>query len=73
MESWINHNIIIDFEVPKDIQRLFESCETAEKEQNWGYFSLWDALDCSCKELVTIGKMTKKQWNIIIERYGSYD
>lgn len=26
--------------------------------------------DISCKELVVLGKMTQKQWDTIVRRYG---
>lgn len=70
--NWINEDVIIDFEVPKSLQTLIELCEEANAKKDYSYFNYEEALDLGCKEFVTIGKMTKKQWDIIEERYGDY-
>ena len=71
-EQWINDSIIINFPIPSGIQELMDMCEQAQKNKDYGYFGYEEALDYACKELVTQGKMTKKQWNIILERYEYY-
>ena len=48
-------------------------CERADTEKDYAYFNYEEALDYACKELVTIGEMTQKQWDMIRERYESYD
>lgn len=34
---WINENVIIDFELPKDIQNIATLCEEADKNQDYSY------------------------------------
>ena len=73
MNKWINHDVSINFTVPDGVQELIKMCERADTEKDYAYFNYEEALDYACKELVTIGEMTQKQWDMIRERYESYD
>ena len=67
--QWINDDIIIDFPVTAGIQELMNMCEQAYRDKDYAYFNYEEALDYACKELVTKGKMTHKEWETILQRY----
>ena len=71
--SWINDAVKIEFEVTPGMKNLMDLCEKAASDEDYSYFNYEEALDLACKEMVVIGKMTQKQWDMIEERYGSYD
>lgn len=73
MENWIKKEVIIDFSVPSSVQYLIDLCEKANSEEDYAYFNYEEALDYACKELFATGRMTRKQWDTINERYESYD
>lgn len=70
LEQWINEDVILDFPIPKSLQPLIEMCEEMNKTNDYGYFSIADAIDVGCKELCVKGILTEEQWDLIIERYA---
>lgn len=65
----INGDIIIDFEVPKFLQNMMQEAEELDRQGSVIYTGMADQIDVTCKEYVTIGRMTEEQWDRIAERY----
>jgi hypothetical protein len=56
--------------VPKILQSLIDEAEEADLADNFGsYENIADTIDVYCKNFYLDGKLTKKQWNIIMSRY----
>lgn len=72
-ENWVNNEVKIDFELPKRIQNILNEMEEANRKDEFGtYFELVEVLDVVCKNYCgEEGGITKKQWEIIDERYLS--
>ena len=66
---WINDDVKIDFPVPKSLQELFDEAEKYDLLDDGTYFCYSDQIDVDSKNLYAIGKLTKKQWDIINSRY----
>lgn len=71
MSNFINDDITIDFEVPKDIKRIIDICEEADRNDDYGlYMNFADLLtEVASKEAYKQGHLTKKQWEQIEMRY----
>lgn len=65
----INDTIEIKFQVPEILSNLMIEAELADKLNDGSYDNLADTIDVVCKNYCSDGKITKKQWDIIIERY----
>lgn len=68
---WVNDDVKIDFSVPRALQILMDQCEQLDLEEDYAYFNYIETLDCDVKELVRMGVLTNKQWDIINMRYFS--
>lgn len=70
---WIKEEVEIDFKVSKVMKNMMEECEKLDLEEDYAYFNYCETLGYMCKEAYVQGKMTKKQWEIIEERYENYE
>ncbi|NBK97240.1 MAG: hypothetical protein EOM50_04375 [Erysipelotrichia bacterium] len=68
-KSWIKKNIEINFPLPKSIQNIIEILEELDEKQDYCYYDYLEELDCTAKEMVVRGKLTKKQWDTLLEKY----
>ena len=66
---WINEDIVIDFPVSKVLQNTMNEAEELDLEENPEYFCVADILDVLCKEAFVNKKITRAQWNTIVNRY----
>lgn len=66
---WINEDIVIDFPVPKSLLPIIAALEELDEKEDYCYFDWSEALDCSAKEFVVRGKLTKKQWDLLCAKY----
>ena len=69
-KSWINESVEITFPLPISIQNTITTLTELNKEQDYCYFDYVEALDCIAKEMVVRGKLTKKQWDTLLAKYG---
>ncbi|MCD7735757.1 MAG: hypothetical protein LUI07_02125 [Lachnospiraceae bacterium] len=67
--NWINENILIDFELPRDIKEIADECERFNAEGNYAYDNYADLLGNMCKEAYRQGHLTRKQWDLMELRY----
>lgn len=67
--SMIDYSVVIDFDVPEGIKAMMEECESLNKIDSPAYYNYSETLGYMCKELVVVGKMTQKQWDVIERRY----
>ena len=68
--GFINENITIDFNVPKDIKKIMEICDKLSNEENYAYDNYADFLiDNLCKDAYVKKHLTKHQWETIERRY----
>lgn len=65
----INENICLDFKIPSILLQLFEEAEHFDSINSEEYFCVADAIDVQCKNLVTLGKMSQNQWDLICQKY----
>ncbi len=63
-KSWIKEDVVIDFPLPRSIQNIIEILTNLNKEQDYCYYDYLEELDCTAKEMVVRGKLTKKQWDM---------
>ena len=66
---WINESIEIDFSLPKSTQLLIKKLEELDIAEDYSYFNWAEALDFEAKELVVLGKLSTKQWDLLCEKY----
>lgn len=70
MHHFINDDIIIDFKLPKLIQNVILELEELDKEEDYCYFDYSSALDNIAKSFYADGVLTKKQWELLAEKYN---
>lgn len=68
---WIRDDIEIDFPVPKEIQYIIEQLEKMDEEENYGFFNFSESLIYSTRNCYNDKKITKKQWDILCQKYSS--
>ncbi|MEG0360068.1 MAG: hypothetical protein RSC10_09925 [Longicatena sp.] len=68
-KSWINENIDIDFSLPLSIQNIINVLTELNQKHDYCYYDYVEALDCTAKEMVVRGKLTKKQWDTLLNKY----
>lgn len=68
-KSWIKEKIEINFPLPRSIQEIIDILTNLNIEQDYCYFDYVEALDCTAKEMVVRGKLTKKQWDTLLAKY----
>jgi len=66
---WIDESIKIDFDVPESLQKMMESIEKMDLEEDYSYFNWIEVLDCDMKEYVNRGELTSKQRDLISDKY----
>lgn len=68
----INNNIEIDFPIPRSIKYIIEDLVASYEQdgEDGEYMDLVDTLDNACKEYYVTNGMTKKQWELLMEKYG---
>lgn len=70
MYHYINDKIKIDFPVTKNIREAMEDAEKYDREDNYGmYYNNADFIDIAAKECYVNHKLTKEQWDKLVERY----
>ena len=68
--SYINNDIIIDFELSKTMNDLVEKAEIADMLEDYGlYMNLADAIDSQAKKEVANHNLTQNEWNKLVRRY----
>lgn len=68
-EDWINHDITLDFPIPRDIQEELDYLEELNTNRDCAYFARAEDLDDFVKEAVRQHHLTHKQWDLIMARY----
>ena len=67
---WINDDIKIDFEVSKVIENTMREAEEADLAGDLGeYNGIVDGLDMLAKEAFVCRKITREQWDKIVNKY----
>ena len=67
---WIDDDIKINFKVPSWIQEKMDLMEKYDLENDvMNYEIINQGFDVDCKNTVAIGKLTEKQWDILMCRY----
>lgn len=66
---WVNEDIKIDFPISEAMKNTMEEAEELDLEESVEYAAVADILDVMGKEAFVNGRITKKQWDIIVERY----
>ena len=71
MSNFINEHFKIDFSVPVALQESINCAEQADKDNDYGtYITYADNIDILAKNCYTCGKITKKMWEILSNRYS---
>ncbi len=65
----INDEIKITFELPEMLKNLIEEAEAADIRNDGSYDNLADTIDILSKNYYADGKITLKQWEMIVRRY----
>ncbi len=68
-KHYINHDVKLDFHIPRDIQYIMDECERLDAVGDVSYYNYAEVLDHACKEAYAQGNFTKKQWDLVMERY----
>lgn len=66
---YINHDVKLDFHIPRDIQMLMDECERLDAVCDVSYYNYAEVLDHACKEAYVQKHFTKEQWDRVMERY----
>ena len=66
---WIRDDIQLDFSLPKSMMYLIEEMEKFDEIGSHAYFNYADALDDGAKELFRRGTLSKKQWDLLSQKY----
>lgn len=71
MYHYIDDEVKMDFNVPKDLKILMEECEEFDLKDDYGAYMEFATLltDVASKEVFRQGRITKEQWDKINERY----
>lgn len=71
MSNFIDDDVILDFTLPRDLQRLADICEKADRENNYPVYQPYaDTLtEVNGKEACVQGHITRKQWEQLQMRY----
>ena len=68
--DWIDNSVILDFEMPKVLKNtIIEIEEAYQNKDDIEYNILSDTLDVLCKHYCAEGILTKKQWDLVCQRY----
>lgn len=68
----INDEIKINFKLPEMLQNLIAEAETADMRNDGSYDNLADTIDVLCKNYYADGKLTLKQWEMVVRRYPQW-
>lgn len=70
MANFINEQFIIDFPVPLALQESIECAEDADKRNDYATYSTYaDNIEMLAKNCYSCGKITKKMWTTLSNRY----
>ena len=69
MSYFINDEVIIDFQVSKTMQEMFDLAEKYDRERNHAYYQVADMIDVMAKNAYANSSITREQWDIIVSRY----
>lgn len=67
--NWINDDVKIDFPLPKILQDKVTELEELDKEMDYRYFDVCEYLDDDAKGYYVAGRISKKQWDMLVTRY----
>ena len=67
--NWINDNVKIDFSLPKILKDKVIELEKLDKDKDYRYFDVCEYLDDDAKGYYVEGKISKKQWDMLVSRY----
>ncbi len=67
--NYINDNIKIDFSTSKLMENTMKEAEEYDLQKSMEYFCVADAIDVIAKQLYASGRITQKQWDLIVLRY----
>lgn len=71
MANFINEQFIIDFPIPVALQESVELAEFADKNNDYvTYITYAENIEVLAKNCYSCGKITKKMWNIISNRFA---
>lgn len=70
MSNFINDQYIIDFKVPSGLKPLIDELEEADRINDFGkYFVAADNLDPAAKAYYSMGRISKRDWDLLLKRY----
>ncbi len=69
MSYFINDEVMIDFQVSKTMQEMFDLAEKYDREKNHAYYQVADMIDVMAKNAYANSSITREQWDIIVNRY----
>lgn len=68
--TWIDEEIVLDFEVPKLLKNTIEEIEQADIMQDKAEYNiLSDTIDVLSKNFCSAKILTQKQWDTICQKY----
>ena len=68
--NFINNNILIDFDLSSQIEKLIKEAEEADLLNDYGlYMNLAYAIDAQAKKEVSHHELKESQWNKLTMRY----
>lgn len=71
MSNFIDDSVVIDFELPKDIEFLLRRVEEYDAQNDYGLYGNWaeTVVYVNAKEAYRMGDITLKQWETLQRRY----
>lgn len=67
---WIKTDIILDFDIPRTLANTIQEIEQADSNNDMvEYNILSDTIDVICKTYCTNRVITKKQWELVCEKF----
>lgn len=67
--GYINHDINIDFKLPKTLENTIKEAEILDAENNIEYICVADMIDVLAKQAYVGKQITKEQWDLLVMRY----
>lgn len=70
--NFINDEYKIDFEIPEGLKKEIEYLEELDKNEDYSFYNFAEDLEYCGRYYVRNGKLTKKQWIQLCNRYGGF-
>ena len=71
--SHIKHDIKIDFPLSAVLKNTIKEAEELDAKGDFEYYYVADMIDLMCKEAYATGKITRKQWDLMVEKYPGFE